>query len=253
MPAAIRSMTDWIVPDWPAPASVRALQTLRSGGASEGPYASLNLGAHVGDAARAVAANRARLRRQAGLPGEPHWLEQVHGTDVVTLPDDASVHRADAAVARTPGQICAVMTADCLPVLLCGVNGGEVAAVHCGWRGLCAGVLENCLAAMQTPPQRLLAWLGPAIGPDAFEVGAEVRDAFLARDGGCESAFRPARRRKFLADLYALARRRLHRAGVERIHGGGLCTVGEPGRFFSYRRDGRCGRMAALIWLASSG
>ncbi len=246
-------MTDWIKPDWPAPASVRALQTVRSGGVSAGPFASLNLGEHVGDDPAAVAENRARLSRRAALLAEPHWLEQVHGTEVVTLQAGVDApRRADASVTRESGQVCVVMTADCLPVLLCDADGGEVAAAHAGWRGLCAGVLETCLAAMHAPPTRVLAWLGPAIGPRAYEVGAEVREAFLDHDAGGVGAFVPAGQPgKYLADLYTLARRRLARAGVNGVYGGTLCTVSDPARFFSYRRDGQCGRMATLVWLDS--
>jgi len=243
-------MSDWIVPDWPAPAHVRALQTTRVGGESAGPYATFNLGSQVGDDARAVAANRARLRAAAGLPAQPAWLDQVHDRRVVTLPAPPDERRADAAIARRHGEICAVLTADCLPVLLCADDASEVAVAHGGWRGLAAGVVEACVRSFQAPPARLLAWLGPAIGPRAFEVGPEVREAFADEDPACDEAFAPgAKPGKWLADLYALARRRLAAAGVTRVYGGGLCTYSDPDRFFSYRRDGRCGRMASLIWL----
>jgi len=236
------------VPDWPAPPRVRSLQTTRSGGVSPAPYASLNLGDHVGDAPAHVAANRALLR--AGLPGEPLWLQQVHGTRVADADSATTGREADGVVARRPGSVCAIMTADCLPVLLCDRDGTVVGAAHAGWRGLAAGVLENTVAAMGVAPERLLAWLGPAIGPQAFEVGPEVRDAFEKADPRASQAFVPgASTGKYLADIYALARLRLQAAGVREIHGGGLCTVGDAASYFSYRRDRVCGRMASLIWL----
>lgn len=241
-------MADFLIPDWPAPANVRALQTLRDGGCSPAPWNSFNLGGHVGDEAARVAANRARLR--AELPGEPCWLRQVHGVDVVDAALAAAGTEADAAYATQAGRVCVVMTADCLPVLFCNRQGTVVAAAHAGWRGLLAGVLESTLAAMHCPPGEVMAWLGPAIGPDNFEVGDEVRSAFVAHDTAAGEAFRPQAGGKWLADLYALARRRLNAAGVVAIHGGGLCTVADAGRFFSYRRDGVTGRMASLIWLA---
>lgn len=241
-------MADFLIPDWPAPANVRALQTLRDGGCSPAPWNSFNLGGHVGDEAARVAANRARLR--AELPGEPCWLRQVHGVDVVDAALAVADTEADAAYATQAGQVCVVMTADCLPVLFCNRQGTVVAAAHAGWRGLLAGVLESTLAAMHCPPGEVMVWLGPAIGPDNFEVGDEVRSAFVAHDAAAGEAFRPQAGGKWLADLYALARRRLNAAGVVAIHGGGLCTVADAGRFFSYRRDGVTGRMASLIWLA---
>lgn len=240
---------DWIVPDWPAPASVRALMTTRGGGVSQGPYASLNPATHVGDDPAAVAENRRRLR--AGLPGEPLWLNQVHGVAVAGFAENASsLPTADASVARRPGQVCAVLTADCLPVLFCDRAGSVVAAAHAGWRGLAAGVLEATVAAMQVPAGEVVAWLGAAIGPDAFEVGEEVRETFVATHPLTVGAFRPARAsQKWLADIYAIARIRLAAVGVGEVHGGGLCTVGDATRFYSYRRDGATGRMASLIWL----
>lgn len=241
-------MSDFLLPDWPAPDAVRALQTTRAGGVSVGAYASLNLGRHVGDDPARVRENRRCLRLAGGLPAEPAWLNQVHGARTVAV-DEAPAGEADAAVARTPGAVCAVMTADCLPVLLCDDAATRVAAAHGGWRGLAAGVLETCVARLGDPAQ-LMAWLGPAISVDAFEVGAEVRAAFVDDDPESAAAFQPGHRRgKYRADLYQLARRRLNAAGVTRIHGGDFCTHGEPERFFSYRRDGACGRMATLIWL----
>jgi YfiH family protein len=235
-----------IVPDWPAPAAVRAAQTTRLGGVSRMPFDSLNLGACAGDVAEHVAENRRLLRQRLNLPAEPVWLTQVHGADVASAAEGAA--RADAAWTDRPGVVCAIMTADCLPVLLCDRTGAAVAAAHAGWRGLAAGVLEATVAAMRRPPGRLLAWLGPAIGPEVFEVGDEVRQQFLAADPAAHVCFRRSPSGRWLADLYALARRRLARAGVEAVYGGGFCTVGQEDLFFSYRRDGRTGRMAALIW-----
>ena len=243
-------MTAFIVPNWPAPANVCALQSTRQGGVSPAPWASFNLGDHVGDDPVRVAANRALLRGL--LPGEPCWLQQVHGTfavDVEKMAKTAPVPEADAAYARQPGQVCVVMTADCLPVLFCDRAGTVVAAAHAGWRGLLAGVLESTLHAMGVAPSELLAWLGPAIGPQAFEVGDEVRAAFVAHDPVAAAAFAAHTPGKWLADIELLARQRLNQAGVTAIYGGGMCTVSDPERFFSYRRDGQTGRMAALIWL----
>ncbi|MBE0621617.1 MAG: peptidoglycan editing factor PgeF [Burkholderiales bacterium] len=243
------STHDWIVPDWPAPARVRALITTRAGGVSRGAYAGLNLGFGSGDDAGDVARNRANLRQW--LPAEPLWLRQVHETAVVEADVTEGSPEADAALARRSGRVCAVLTADCLPLLLCDAGGTVVAAVHAGWRGLCAGVIEQTLRAMNSPPQELLAYLGPAIGPGAYEVGAEVRDAFIAADPGGESAvaFKPGKPGKFYAEIYALARQRLARAGVVKVYGGGYCTYTERERFYSYRRDGATGRMASLIWM----
>jgi YfiH family protein len=239
---------DWIVPDWPAPAAVRAFVTTRAGGVSEGPDAAMNLGAHVGDSPEAVMRNRTLLRND--LPGEPFWLDQVHGVAVAEAGADTGAIVADASVARRPGEVCAIMTADCLPVLFCNAAGSVVAAAHAGWRGLAAGVLEACIARMRVPASTLMAWLGPAIGPGVFEVGSEVRAAFVRADLRAEEAFRPAAQSgKWLADLFLLASIRLARAGVGHVSGGGLCTYSNPGRFYSYRRDGRTGRFASLIWM----
>jgi len=239
---------EFISPDWPAPANVRAAVTTRSGGVSVGPYASLNLGDHVGDEPVAVAENRARLVHALALPAEPGWLKQVHGTCVL----DAALadgREADAGFATGPGVVCAVLTADCLPVLFCDRHGTHVAAAHAGWRGLAAGMLERTVEALGVPPGDVLAWLGPAIGPEAFEVGEEVRAEFLRHDARAAEAFRPSPEGRWLADLYALARLRLQRQGVTAIHGGGLCTFRDAARFYSYRRDGVTGRMASLVWL----
>jgi len=237
----------WFVPDWPLPAGVHALQTIRGGGASAGPYAAFNLGDHVGDAPAAVALNRRRLA--ACVPGRIGWLQQVHGTAVADLDHlYEAVPVADAAIARERGVACAIMTADCLPVLFCAADGSVVGAAHAGWRGLLAGVLEATVSAMAMSPGRIRAWLGPAIGPEAFEVGAEVRDAFVARDAAAAGCFRPLPEGKWLADLHALARQRLADVGVTDVAGGDACTFRDADRFFSYRRDGITGRMATLIW-----
>lgn len=240
---------EFVQPDWPAPANVHALSTTRGGGISRPPYDSLNLGAHVGDSSEAVTANRESLHAHADLPAEPVWLQQVHGVNVVELSRQAADHtQADAAFTRESGPVCAIMTADCLPVLLAAADGRAVGAAHAGWRGLAAGVLPATVRAMGVVPADLMAWLGPAIGPAAFEVGDEVRSAFLARDAGNAACFVP-RGDAWLADLFALARRQLVSLGVQAVYGGGECTYTDAARFFSYRRDGICGRMASLIWM----
>jgi YfiH family protein len=244
---------DIIAPDWPAPPGIRAAFTLRSKGVSQPPFAACNLALHVGDDPRAVAENRGRLRASLELPAEPAWLEQIHGRHVVDLDGSApldSPARGDAAVTRAPGRVCAIQVADCLPVLFAAADGSAVGAAHAGWRGLAGGVLEATVRAMQTPPGAVLAWMGPAIGPAHFEVGEEVRAAFLAADAGAAAAFTANPRGRWQCDLYALARRRLAAVGVSSVHGGGWCTYADAERFFSYRRDARCGRMAALIWRA---
>lgn len=241
----------FIHPDWAAPPGVRAVATTRPGGYSAPPFDRLNLGDHVGDEPAAVGANRALLRRALALPDEPCWLDQVHGAAVVEAAPEHRGAAADASVATKPGAVCAVLTADCLPVLLCGARGQAVAAAHAGWRGLAAGVIEAALARMATPPAEVLAWLGPAIGPHHYEIGEEVFHAFVDPAPETAAAFSPSRPGHWWADLYRLARHRLRAAGVERIYGGGFCTAGEPARFFSYRRDGKTGRMASLIWLQS--
>ena len=234
-------------PDWAAGPEVRALSTLRAGGVSGGVFATLNLGDHVGDDPAHVRENRRLLREHALLPDEPRWLRQVHGCRVVDLDAEAPDLAADAALTRRAGVVCAILTADCLPVLLTDVRGRCVAAAHAGWRGLAAGVLEATIAAMALPPADLLAWIGPGIGPRHFEVGAEVRDAFVGADADAIAHFVP-HGAKFLADLPALARRRLVVSGVGRIASSDACTYADPQRFFSHRRDGRCGRHATLIW-----
>ncbi|OIR02290.1 laccase domain protein YfiH [mine drainage metagenome] len=237
-----------IVPDWPAPANVKALQTTRHGGISTAPYDTLNLGLHVGDSPQAVARNRQLL--EPLLPSEPVWLEQVHGT-VVADADSASCHvQADACIARHRGAVCVVMTADCLPVLLCDEAGTVVGAVHAGWKGLAAGVIEATVKAMDVAPHKLMAWFGPAIGQEAFEVGAEVRAAFIAHQARAAEAFvAHGGQGKYLADIYLLARQRLEVLGIRKVSGGNYCTYRQKDRFFSYRRDGVTGRMGTFIWL----
>jgi YfiH family protein len=246
----------WFEADWPAPHGVRALSTLRGdrrggegrNGVSKVPYDCFNLGDHVGDIPAAVAENRRRLKAAAGLPSEPVWLSQVHGIGVADLDSPVAPGPADAAIARGPGKVCAILTADCLPILFATDSGDAVAAAHAGWRGLAAGVIEATVRAMGAPPGSLVAWLGPAIGPTHFEVGAEVRDAFLAGDAKAAGAFEPNARGRFMADLGMLARQRLQGLGVSRIYGGGDCTFTEGEHYFSHRRDGITGRQATLIW-----
>jgi len=272
-----------IAPEWPAPPGVRAAFTLRTGGVSLAPYDSLNLGARIGDSPEAVAENRRRVREELRLPAEPVWLEQVHGVQVVELgaagevvgaaghtgatgrrdavgdagvdavgrPADAEEQplTADASVAHAAGQVCAIRVADCMPVLFAARDGSAVGAAHAGWRGLAGGVLQATIAQLGVPAADLIAWMGPAIGPAHFEVGEDVRAAFTAADAGAASGFVANARGRWQCDLYALARRRLSALGVSSIYGGGWCTFAEPARFFSYRRDGQCGRMAALIWI----
>lgn len=235
-----------IVPDWPALPHVKSLMTTRESGVSGAPWASFNLGDHVGDEAAHVAANRTRLRQQ--VPSEPGWLKQVHSTKVVET--GAGVPEADASFTRQAGIVSVVLTADCLPVLFCDRAGSVVAAAHAGWRGLADGVLEATVAAMQVPPDEILAWMGAAIGPQAFEVGAEVRQTFVAQHPEAAAAFIPRSPGKWLADIYLLARIRLNGIGVQAVYGGGRCTFTEADSFYSYRRDGVTGRMASLIWLA---
>ena len=240
---------EWIEPDWAGPPGVRAAFTLRTGGVSTPPFDAFNCASHVGDAPAAVARNRALLRERLGLPGEPAWLEQVHGRRAVVLgAGDGSLEPADAAVTAVAGRVCVIQVADCLPVLLAARDGSAVGAAHAGWRGLAAGVLESALRALGVAPGEVLAWLGPAIGPRHYEVGAEVRAAFTGPDPAAAAAFTANARGRWQCDLYALARQRLAALGVARVSGGQWCTYADSARFFSFRRDGRCGRMAALIW-----
>lgn len=280
----------WLVPDWPVPANIHAATTLRSGGVSCGTYAGLNLAMHVGDDVDKVKQNRQIIEQWLGLPSAPFWLDQIHSNRAVQVPflfakgGGGNLQQADAAYTAEPGVVCAVMTADCLPLLVCAADGSQVAAIHAGWRGLLAGVIGNTLTAIKIPPNppfakggasRLrnndlsspnntgrevpplckrgargdfLVWLGPAIGPDCFEVGAEVRDAFVEKSAAFDTAFKQKSSGKWLADIYLLARIDLAMLGIDKIYGGGFCTVSERERFYSYRRDKQTGRMATLIW-----
>lgn len=252
----------WIEADWPAPPGVRGFATVRRGlGVSQPPFDAFNLGTLHGeqrDDPAAVRRNRELLAQAAALPSPPRWLRQVHGAGVVRFDGDGdggpageADPEADAAVTSTPGTVLAILTADCLPVLFAAEDGSEVGAAHAGWRGLAGGVLEATVAAMRSDPARLRAWLGPAAGPQRYEIDAPVREAFLAADPAAAAAFAATRPGHWLVDLYALARQRLARAGLRagQVHGGGLCTIGEPERFYSHRRDRRTGRMATLIWM----
>ena len=236
----------WLRADWPAPPGIVAGCTLRGGGVSCGVYRSLNLGGHVGDDPVDVAENRRRFVAELGLPAEPAWLDQVHGNTLAV--DPAPGVTADAAYTASSGRVCAVLVADCLPVILASEDGGELGVAHAGWRGLAGGVLENAVGGFRADRGAVLAWLGPAISQAAFEVGDEVRDAFLGTDPGSAACFLPNQRGRWQADIYGLARRRLEQCGVRRVSGGGQCTFSEAGHFFSYRRDGQCGRMAAFIF-----
>lgn len=239
---------NWIKPDWPLPAHVHAAVTLRTGGVSAGRYASLNPAAHVNDDPEHVAANRQIIKDMLQLPAEPVWLQQVHGVRVVNADEAQGLEEADASFADQSGTVCAVLTADCLPLLFCGDDGEVIAAAHAGWRGLQAGIVAETLYAMSCDDVHV--WLGPAIGPDNFEVGDEVREAFIADNPIAAVAFRAGQQPgKWMADIYRLARIKLAELGVEKVYGGGLCTVADAQRFYSYRRDGAAtGRMASLIW-----
>lgn len=245
-------LISWVEPDWPAPSRVRALTTTRQGGFSVPPYTGLNLAEHVGDDPVTVRRNRGLLKDVLTLPSEPLWLDQVHGSVVVEAEACQAGCEGDAAFAQGPGPVCAVLTADCLPLLLSDRAGTQVAAVHVGWRGLAAGIIEAALGRFSVPAGDILAWLGPAIGPHAFEVGPEVRACFLQHDPEAESAFLPGRSDRWQANIYRLARQRLAVAGVGFVTGGDYCTVTDATRFYSYRRDGKTGRMASLIWIDSS-
>lgn len=239
---------EFLVPQWPAPANVRAYTTLRHAGASLGPYASFNLAEHVGDAPTAVSANRRQLQAALSLPSEPCWLQQVHGTTVICCNTEQRNERADAAWAAETDRVCAVLTADCLPLLVCDRPGTCVAAIHAGWRGLADGIIEHCIRVLPAAARDLLVWLGPAIGPTRFEVGEDVYRCFVSHAREAKQAFRPSNNDRWLADLYLLARQRLAAVGVSRVYGGQWCTSTDEDRFYSYRRDGRTGRMASLIW-----
>jgi len=240
--------TRFITPDWPAPDNIRAVMTIRDGGVSLPPYDTLNLGEHVGDSPQSVAQNRALVAEQLQLSSQPKWLNQSHSTVAVNTTDSSC--EGDASYTDRTGEVCVVMTADCLPLLLCNREGREVAAIHAGWRGLYAGVIESTIKNLTSQPDELMVWLGVAIGPDHFEVGEEVRQQFVEEDGHALEAFRPSSRSGYwLADIYQLAKIRLNRLGIDHIYGGGLCSYTDAERFYSYRRDGVTGRMAALIWM----
>lgn len=244
----------FLLPDWPVARRVHAAVTLRAGGVSRGLYHSLNLASHVQDRPADVAENRRRVRAALRLPSEPLWLTQVHGTTVVDAdalePPSSPPPQADAAVTRRSGCVLAVMVADCLPVLLARRDGSAVAVAHAGWRGLAAGVLEAAVSALSSPPEALCAWLGPAIGPAHFEVGLEVRAAFCDHDAGAGGAFAANARGRWQCDLPALARRRLSMLGLTDVYGDAPCTYSHPEHFYSYRREARTGRFAALLWIA---
>ena len=244
-----------VVPDWPAPVQVRAVVTTRRlPGNSQPPFDAFNLGLRSGESEAVVRSNRALLTRALGLPSTPRWLRQVHGNhvaifDLAGAMNDDEEQQADAAITHTPGVVLAILTADCMPILLCAGDGSEIGAVHAGWRGLAAGVIEACVGRLRTPPAQLMAWLGPAIGPASYEVGDEVRAAFVAHAPGAGAAFTATRPGHWLCDLYTLAHQRLHALGVSQVSGGGFDTLADP-RFYSYRRDGaNSGRFASLIWI----
>jgi len=254
----MNTIKHWLAPDWPAPDNIHAATTLRTGGVSQGTYSSLNPAAHVSDDPEQVGQNRHIIRTMLALPSEPAWLEQIHSNRAVKAVKTASLQKADASYTNESGVVCAVMTADCLPLLVSSMDGTQVAAIHAGWRGLLAGVIGNTVMAMQIPPSPyftkggiggdLLVWLGPAIGPDCFEVGAEVREAFLKKSAAFSDAFKEQSNDKWLANIYQLARTELASLGIANVYGGTHCTVTEHERFYSYRRETRTGRMATLIW-----
>jgi len=240
-----------LTPDWPAPLNVKAVSTTRQGGFSQAPFDSMNVGTHVGDDASVVKKNRDQLKQLINLPNSPLWLEQVHGTDVIHTSSWKKSSQADAIYSDQPNQVCAIMTADCLPVLFTDRQGKQVAAAHAGWRGLLNGVLENTVSQFTGVREDILVWLGPAIGPSQFEVGQEVYAAFTAYSQDAKQAFKVSDQTHYLADIYLLAKQRLSALGITQIYGGDFCTVTEKQRFFSYRRDGITGRMVSLIWIVA--
>ncbi len=244
-----KSEANFIQPDWPAPPSVRALTSTREGGVSLPPYASFNLARHVGDNSEHVDHNCSVLKQQLALAGEPHWLKQVHGNALLNLDRNVTDNVADGSFTKLTNKVCAVMTADCLPVLMCSSAGDRVAAVHAGWRGLAAGIIRKAVEAMAVEGSQLLVWLGPAIGPKKFDVGEEVYHAFVGRTAGAENAFEPIEAGHWRADLYQLARLQLQALGVNQVFGGEFCTYTDKEHFYSYRRDGVTGRMASLVWI----
>jgi purine-nucleoside/S-methyl-5'-thioadenosine phosphorylase / adenosine deaminase len=241
--------SDLIIPNWPAPNNIKAISTTRHGGYSLAPYAQLNLGSHVGDDPHLVEQNHEYITQSANLPEEPRWLDQVHGTTVINSQHWHQDIKADAVFSQHTDHVCAVMTADCLPILLCNQQGNTVAAIHAGWRGLAAGIIEKTLQTFSCEPSEIMAWLGPSIGPSQFEVGLEVYELFVANDPIASEAFKIKDPQHYLADIYLLARQRLQENNVEKVFGGDFCTVSDEERFFSYRRDGITGRMASMIWI----
>jgi polyphenol oxidase len=236
----------WLIPDWPAPGNIHAATTLRTGGVSTGAYASFNPALHVGDHKDHVTENRRKLKALLNLPSEPVWLNQIHSDSVINAATSDALQQADASYSHEPGIVCTVMTADCLPLLVCASDGTSVAAIHAGWKGLLAGIVTKTIKTF--PKQNLLVWLGPAIGPDCFEVGSEVRDAFVDKSTVNINAFKEMNGGKWLADIYQLARNELMMTGIDKIYGGNFCTFTEQALFYSYRRDKETGRMASLIW-----
>ena len=243
------SSNNWIVPDWPAPKNIKAISTTRNGGYSLAPYKQLNLGLHVGDDVDLVLKNRQLITDSAQLPEAPRWLEQTHSTNVLTSQNWQTDSVADAMVSQHSDHVCTVMTADCLPILLCDQQGTMVAAIHAGWRGLQAGIIENTIKHFSCPAAEIMAWFGPAIGPSQFEVGEEVYQQFVCSAPQASSAFQPTDEQHYLANIYLLAKQRLNSNGISAIYGGQLCTVSDSQQFFSYRREGVTGRMATMIWL----
>ncbi len=239
---------NWIKPDWPAADQIHAAVTLRTGGFSQGAYQSLNPAVHVNDDVEKVYQNRQKLTQMLKLPAEPAWLQQIHSNRVITLDAEHRLQQADASYTDQSGRVCTVLTADCLPLLLCSQDGSEIAAVHAGWRGLLAGIISNTVQLFKS--KAIMVWLGPAIGPDCFEVGPEVETAFTKKSIYFNSAFKPTAYNKFLADIYQLARIEFSMLDIQQIYGGNFCTVSDKQRFYSYRRDGETGRMATLIWRA---
>jgi YfiH family protein len=242
--------SDFIFPHWPAPSNIKAISTTRYGGISLSPYEHLNLGDHVGDEPHVVEQNRQHLVQSAKLPEQPRWLEQVHGTTVVNSQHWHKNTQADAIFSQHTGHVCTVMTADCLPILVCNQQGDTIAAIHAGWRGLAAGIIEKTLQKFSCDTSEIMVWLGPAIGPTQFEIGPEVYELFIANDPNDKEAFKIKDPQHYLADIYLLARQRLEQYNVHHIYGGDFCTVSEKERFFSYRRDGITGRMASIIWIS---
>ena len=244
--------TTVIIPPWPAPPNVKAYSTTRIGGVSQGPYSSLNLAHHVDDNPDHVKENREIIKNTIPLPDQPHWLTQIHSNRVLLADNVQKYAPGDGTYTHTPNVVCAVLAADCLPILICNHHGTAVAALHGGWRGLADGIIENGIRAMGIPEHQLMAWLGPAIGPKYFEVGPEVKDRFVAMDPNTTKAFTATNSGKYLANIYLIAQVRLNHFGIREIYGGNYCTYSEQERFYSYRRDGATGRMASMIYITNT-